>query len=132
MKTKQQRIRTKCSEIFIDDDGILWLVPDIDADLDLEEVIACYDAYKEMGLHEGNKVLQIIDIKGNASMNREARDYAAKFGNEFFIASAVISTSMSVRLIVNFFNLFYTFQKVPLKLFDSEENARKWLFKFIK
>jgi hypothetical protein len=131
MEIKQHILRTKYSDVFIDDEGFLCLYPDKDADMDLDEVKVCYGTYQKIGINRDNKVLQIINVKGNVSMSREARDYAAIHGSEFFIASAVISDSLSVRLIVNFFNLFYKSRTVPLKMFDTEENAKKWLRKFI-
>lgn len=130
METKTRRFNTKYSEIFFDDAGILWLKPINGADMDLEEVTACFDTYRKMGINKDNKVLQIIDAQVSVSMNREGREYAAKHGYDFFIASAVISNNLAVRLIVNFFNIFYKFQLVPLKMFESEESAKKWLFKF--
>ncbi|MBA3971902.1 MAG: hypothetical protein H0X46_07120 [Bacteroidetes bacterium] len=132
MEIKQHKVQIKHSEIFLDEEGILWLVPDADADIDLEEVKACYDTYEKMGFNKDNKVLQIIDIKGSASLTKEARDFAVANGSKFFLASAVISNNLSVRLIVNFFNLFYKSQPVPFKMFDSEENAKKWLRKFLQ
>lgn len=127
-----QSFKTKFTEIWIDQEGILWLVPDPEVELDGEEVRACFDLYRNMGIGKNNKVLQIIDARINVSMNKDGRDYAAEHGNEFFIASAIISSSLSVRLIVNFFNMFYKSQLVPFKMFDTEENAKKWLFKFRK
>lgn len=130
MRTKVESIRTKHCEIWLDEDGILWLKPDADTEMDLEEVKACFETYKKIGVNRKNKVLQIIDARVDISMNREGRDYAAAFGDEFFIASAVISSSLSIRLLINFFNMFYKSNRVPLKMFDTEENAKRWLDKF--
>lgn len=130
MQTKIESYRTKCNEVCFDEEGILWLIPDEGTELDLEEVTACFDTYKKMGVNKDNRVLQIIDARVNVTMNKEGREYAAVHGKEYFIASAVISTNLAVRLIVNFFNLFYKYNKVPLKMFDTEESARKWLEKF--
>ena len=130
METNFKRFKTKNSEIYLDDEGILWLKPINGADLDLEEVTACFDIYKKMGINKDNKVLQIIDAQVMVTMNKDGRDYAALHGIDFFIASAVISNNLSVRLIVNFFNIFYKSPLVPLKMFESEESAKKWLFKF--
>jgi hypothetical protein len=129
MEVKLERYRTKCSEIFIDEEGILWLVPDDDSDLDLEEVISCFDVYRKMGITEDNKILQIIDIRLDASMSKEGRDYAAVHGKKFFKASAVISNSLAVRLLVNFFNAFYK-HPVPFKFFENQYAAKKWLERF--
>lgn len=122
------KIRTKKCEIWIDDEGILFLKPSDNADIDLEEVKSCFEAYKELGIGPHNKVLEIID-QWDGSITPEARNYAAKVGGDFFIASAVISNSLAVRLVVNFFNAFYK-TDVPFKMFANEEHARKWLRTF--
>jgi hypothetical protein len=130
MVIKQCVYRTRFTDIFLEDDGILWIRPDEDAEMDLEEVTACFDIYSKMGINKENKVLQIIDAKLNVAMAKEGREYAVMHGKDFFIASAIISNNLSVRLLVNFFNLFYKSQTVPFKLFRNEESARKWLNKF--
>ena len=117
LKTKVSKI--KCTEIWLDSEGVLWLQPDPDIELSLEEVKACFARYEEMGINKNNKALQIIDARANVLMHKEARDYAAKHGKDFFIASAVISNSLSIRMLVNFFNMFYK-AALPFKIFYKE------------
>lgn len=124
-----KKIRTDQSEIWIDDEGILFLKFLVDGEVDLKEVQACSKTYTELGIGPNNKILQLIDASNFASLTSEARDYAAKVGRDYFIASAVISGSTAVRLIVNFFNTFYKIT-VPFKLFANEEEAKKWLRTF--
>jgi hypothetical protein len=114
----------------MDDSGYLWLVPDANADLDLEEVIDCFNVYRKIGVGANNKVLQIIDISTDASMTKEGREYAALHGVHFFKASAVVSKSLTIRMLVNFFNLFYK-QPVPFRLFENADAAKKWLHQFM-
>lgn len=130
MKTQVEISRTKHCEIWLDEGGILWLKPTIVLEVDLEEVTACFETYKKMGVNRGNKVLQIVDARVDFTMNKEAKDYVAANGEDYFKASAVISSSLVIRLLVNFFNLFYKSNRVPLKMFDTEESAKKWLEKF--
>jgi hypothetical protein len=122
------KIKTKMNEIWIDDEGFLILKPQEGAELDLDEVKACFEAYSTLGIGPENKVLELIDAR-DGSMTSEARTYAAEVGKDYFIAAAIISDSLAVRLIVNFFNTFYT-QVVPFKMFGTEEEARKWLRTF--
>ncbi len=122
------KIKTKMNEIWIDDEGILILKPQVGAELDLDEVKACFEAYRSLGVGPDNKVLEIIDAR-DGSMTSDARTYAAEVGGDYFIAAAIISDSLAVRLIVNFFNNFYK-QTVPFKMFASEEEAKKWLRTF--
>lgn len=116
------------NEIWIDDEGFLILKPKEGVELDLDEVKVCFEAYKSLGIGPHNKVLEIIDAR-DGSMTTEARAFAAEVGNDYFIAAAIISDSLAVRMVVNFYNSFYK-QKVPFKMFSTEEAARKWLRTF--
>jgi hypothetical protein len=123
-----KKIKTKLNEIWIDDEGILILKPSEGVELDLDEVKACFEAYRSLGVGPHNKVLELIDAR-DGSMNTEARTYAAEHGKNYFIAAAIVSDSLAVRLVVNFFNSFYT-QIVPFKMFATEDAARNWLRTF--
>jgi hypothetical protein len=119
--------KTRLNEIWIDDSGILHIKMKA-GEVDLEEAMACFDIYAKLGCAE-KKVLQIMDARDGFSVTREARDYSAHEGKKYFIASAIISKSLAVRIIVNFFNRFYR-QPVPFKLFEDKEEALEWLKKF--
>lgn len=123
-----KRIKTKMSEIWLDDEGILNLKPTEGAELDLEEVTACFIAYDELGIGPNNQVLELIDAR-DGSMTPDARTFAAENGHNYFIAAAIISDSLAVRLVVNFFNTFYK-QIVPFKMFADKESAKQWLRTF--
>lgn len=125
-----QKIHTGKSVIHIDEEGILRLTAVPGVEIDLEEVTRCFDIYEQLGCRE-NKTLQLIDTRGDGSMTPEARNYAAQHVDKFFIASAVVSDSLAVRMLVNFFNGFYR-QRVPLRMFKTEEDALQWLRKFRK
>ncbi len=126
--TATQKVKTAYNEIWIDDEGFLILKPVPGIELDLEEVKACFEAYKSFGIGPNNKVLELIDAR-DGSMTSDARNYAAEHGKDYFIASAIISDSLAVRMVVNFFNTFYK-QIVPFKMFANEEDAREWLRTF--
>lgn len=125
-----KHISAKGSEIWVDDEGILNLKLSEYEEADLEEVKACFELYKSLGFGPHKKVLQIIYSPENLPVNHEARTYAANTGKDFFIASAVISNSLAVKLVVNFFNKFYK-HNVPFKIFSTEQAARTWLHSFI-
>jgi hypothetical protein len=131
MAAQGKKFRTEMSEIWMDEEGILHLKFLKEGEVDLEEVRTCFRTYTEMGIGPDAKVLQIIDASNFAALSTEARDLAAKVGQDYFIASAAISTSPAIRLIVNFFNSFYKIT-VPFKLFGTEEEAREWLRTFKK
>lgn len=118
------------NQIWIDDEGFLILKPLEGVEMDLTEVKACFEAYRSLGIGPHNKVLELIDAR-DGSMTAEARNYAAEVGKDYFIAAAIISDSLAVRLVVNFFNTFYS-HTVPFKMFATEQAARKWLRAFRK
>lgn len=132
MNIQQQVIRTALTEIFFDDHKILRLKPKVGSDIDESEVKACFQVYREMGIGPHNKVLQLMDAQENMTMTREDREYAAINGNDFFIASAIVTNNLSVRLIANFFVLFYKDRTVPFRLFGDIDSATQWLLKFRK
>lgn len=123
------KIRTQQNEIWLDERGILRVLAFDGADIDIEETIACFNAYKQLGCTKTNKLLQLIDGRDNMSITHEARNYAALHGKDFFIASAIVNNSLAVRLIVNFFNRFYK-EVVPFKMFATEQEAINWLITF--
>lgn len=122
-----KKLSTRQSEIWLDDDNILWVRVEGNAHLDLEEVINCFDSYRNLGLGK-IRVAQVLDLRQGASMTLEAKNYVKEHGLSFFFAVAVISNSLAVRLIVNFFSLFHG-QSLPLQLFSTEKEAVEWLKK---
>lgn len=126
--TLSQKIETKTSVIWIDDEGILRLKIKPNSELYLDDVKECFLIYEQLGCKE-NKVLQLMDAKVYFYMDDDAQKYAAEVGKDFFIASAIVNNSIAIRLLVNFFNTFYQ-HGVPFKLFGDEEKALRWLRKF--
>ena len=122
------KTKTRYNEIWIDEEGFLILKPLPETEMDLDELKACFKAYDELGIGPHNKVLELIDAR-DFSITPEARAYAATMGPDYFIAAAIISDSLAVRLVMNFFNAFYK-PTVPLKMFATEKAARKWLRTF--
>lgn len=125
----EKKISTSACDIFVDERGILILELKEGAELDLAQAKAAFAAYSELGVAPHNKILQLIRTSSFVNMSPDARKFAASQGKNFFKASAIVGSSLAIRLVVNFFNQFYK-HDVPFKLFDTEEKARKWLEKF--
>lgn len=124
----QARIKTEMNEIWIDEEGFLIVKPHEGVEVDLEEAQICFEAYRSLGIGAHHKVLQIIDAR-DGSMTKEAREYVSEVGKDYFIAAAIISDSLAVRLLVNFF-VSFSKNLVPFKMFTNEQDARKWLRTF--
>lgn len=121
-------IRTKMSEICLCKNGILKVTIVKEDEVDLEEVQKCFAIYKELGCDK-KKVLQLMNFNVPALISKEAREYIDEHAVNYFIASAMVTQSLAVRLIINFCMKFFR-NKIPLKLFSNEKDALKWLRSF--
>ncbi len=125
---KMNKVRTSISEIYIDNDGILYVEMFENADVTLEKVKENFDALKK--LLGSDKALVLIKIKKGFKFHSDARRYAALAGNEINrVATAFVVNSFASKLVVN---LYIKFNKpaVPTRMFLSEKNALKWLRSF--
>ncbi len=123
-------IVTSLNEIWLDEEGILRVRAFKEGEFDIEEATQCFDIYKKLGC-EKKRVLQLVDLSIPVLITKEAREYTDKMAPHFFIASAVVSRSLPVRIIINFCMKFFNPQ-VPLRMFDTELEALAWLRKHKK
>ena len=122
------KIETKHVRIWIDDEGILNVKIKEGAEINLQEIQACFDAYTKLGCLK-NKVLQLMEGGAFLTFNKDALQYAADNGKYFFVASAIVNNSMTIRMLFNFFNKFFK-QPVPFKMFSTKAEALEWLKTF--
>ncbi len=120
--------QTKSATIRIDEEGFLCVHVHEDAELNLEEMENCFNIYRQLGCAD-HKVLEIIDGSNDFKITKEGREYAAEHAKEFFIASALVTTNLAVRLVFNFFSKFHN-AEVPFRLFKTDAEARAWLYEF--
>jgi hypothetical protein len=123
-------IKTTKAEIWVDEEDFLRIRPHAGAELDRCDVEECFRVYRELGCGK-KKMLQIMEGSDDFTMTREAREYAATHGSEVFLASAMVTNSLAIRLVVNFFNRFYK-ASVPFESFTSEKEAKIWLKSHLK
>ncbi|MFI5149669.1 MAG: hypothetical protein ACHQRM_08040 [Bacteroidia bacterium] len=117
--------KTAKASIWLDEDGFLWVKPNKGVEMEGRDVELAFKVYEELGCKK-KKVPQIIDGREDFTMSKEGREYAATHAESVFIASAMITESLAIRLIVNFFNRFYK-TPVPFKSFPTETEAKIWL-----
>lgn len=124
------KIRTESFDIWVAEEGILRVDAFEGVEVDLEQTKKSFDIYSRLGFGPGKKkALQIMNGNKYFSMTKEAKDYVAQQGKLFFIAAALISDSVALRLMVNLYNSVYK-HNVPFKMFATEEKALEWLRKF--
>jgi hypothetical protein len=83
-------------------------------------------------LSKGKKFAVFSDLTKNISSTAEARIYGAK--NEFTsytVANAVITNSLAIKIMVNFFITFNKPEK-PTRLFKDRKGAVDWLKTYLK
>jgi len=128
----QKQIATNAADVRIDEEGILRVHIYEGVELDLEKVQELFQIYNQLGLGPGKKKsLELMTTIGWNNMTKEARDYAAIHGKDYFIAAAIVNDTLAIRLMVNFYNSFYR-HEVPFRLFPTEKKALQWLRKFKK
>lgn len=83
-------------------------------------------------LSSGNKMLKLVDARGNWSMTSEAKAVSKKnFSSETTLARAYIVDSFLTKVMLNFLRSF-TEKKVPEEFFNHEEDAKAWLLSLKK
>ncbi|HYG52664.1 MAG TPA: STAS/SEC14 domain-containing protein [Flavobacteriales bacterium] len=79
----------------------------------------------------GKKYPLLIDARSVKSVSKEARDHFSLRGRDSVVNSfAIIISSPLSRIIGNFF-MGLNKPTVPMRLFDNEKDAIKWLKKFL-
>ena len=118
-------IKTNLTEIWLDKEGILRVKAVKEGELGIEELKEAFSIYRTLGCHE-KKAFQLLDFTVPVLITKEAREYVDKMAPEYFLASAVVTQSLPVRLIINFCMKFFN-PVISLKMFNNEDEALKWL-----
>lgn len=108
--------------------NIVRIKPNDGLEFDYLDLHRIFESFEKLGVEKNNKAFMLVEGDVNFSMTKEARVYASRKVKDYFVAVAVISNALSVRLLVNFLNSFHEFG-APLKLFNQEKDAVEWLLK---
>jgi hypothetical protein len=123
-----EKIETRTAVISRYRENILWqdFKPNVEIDVaDIKENIsACIQ------LVNGRKHSAVLDVRGkDVSITQKAMKYgASKEVTKYRIATAHLTSSISDRLIGNFFIKFFR-PKINNKMFSNEKQAIEWLKK---
>lgn len=113
---------------WLDDNGILYAKAK-NAERTLEIQQRTYDFIRQ--LSRSKKVCLLTDLSsGGSTQDAETREYMAREMPFIFKAMALISTSAFGRLNTNTFMMAKGLP-VPVRSFDSEDEARAWLKEFL-
>ncbi len=106
------------------EDGILINELKKPVQVTLEIMISLIDLRHQISNNESQ--YWCMDSHNIISVNKEARDYAAKYGQDFICANAVLVHSHLAKAIFNAFMILKR-PEIPLLLFTKKEKAIAWL-----
>jgi hypothetical protein len=111
------------------DDGIARTMVKPDADITITD--ARENSIAVNSLYTGTNFPLLVDPRNIRSISKEAREHFSMNNRDsHVIAFAIIIDSPISKIIGNFFMLLNK-PRVPARLFNSEENALKWLKGFL-
>lgn len=125
-----KKIKTNTADIWMDKEGIVHLKMKKGAKVDLQEIERHFDIYRKLGCQK-HKTLHLFEGGIFFTFEKEAMQYASKHSSDLFIASAIVNNSLAVRLLINFFNIFFN-NSFSFKMFNTKGQALEWLRSFKK
>ncbi len=125
----EEHVETPIGRLWLDSAGILWhrLRPGVHiTKAHADETLAAVRR-----VTGGSKVPAVIDMRGVAFADREARNsFAGSSETSLEVATALIVDSSFSRNLGNLFLKFSTPQR-PVKMFTTEESAVEWVRGFL-
>ncbi|RVT73155.1 hypothetical protein EOD40_14955 [Flavobacterium sufflavum] len=106
------------------EDGILFSQFKKITNGNLENIKAIIDLRHEIS--DGKKQYWCYDFNGIKSYEKDARDYADQYGQDYLYVCAVVLNSHITKFILNTFMMLKN-PVVPLKGFTKKEDAVNWL-----
>jgi hypothetical protein len=121
-------VRTKTSEMFLDEHGILHKTVIENSHADLATLKESEEATHN--LTKGERVLELYDARNHFTLTEDAMQYAQKeILNKQRIATAIVSNKVAIKIMVDFImNVLKS--ETPIKIFNTKEAALKWLLTF--
>jgi hypothetical protein len=121
---------TRTARVRLDPEGFVCVFLHPGAEVELDDALEITEAGTE--LIEGKKRPFLTDIREIGSISREARNhFSGTEAAENCLATAVLVGSPLSHVIGSFF-LGLNKPPFPVKLFSSEDGARKWLRQFLR
>ncbi len=116
------------STMWFDEHGILCSISKKVPQQTVEEAKKTMEDF--IKLTGGKKVCLLSDSTDSTPSDKEMRDYIAEVIPEIAKAVAVISRSAVGKMVAN---LFFSIKKqpYPVKMFDSETEAKEWLKQYL-
>ena len=106
------------------EDGIMHSMFLQDIHLELELCIALINFRQEFS--EGEKQYWLYDLDKLQSTTKDAKDYAAKYGDNYLHAAAIIVHSHLQKFIINTY-IIVKKPNVKTRIFTDKTKAKNWL-----
>lgn len=121
-------IELYASTIWFDEDGILCSIAKKVPQQTIEEAKKSIEEF--LKITGGKKVCMLSDSTNSPPVNKEMRDFAAEVIPDIVKAIAIMSNSAVGKMAAN---LFFSLKKqpYPVKFFDNEHDAKKWLRQYL-
>lgn len=127
MKTSE-RTNMDCAEMVFRTDGIIQTTIRKDASVDLETAKELLQSYIQLA--QGKKVPHLMVLSDFSLADKSVLEYMAKEANQYGKADAIVVRSMAQRILGNFYLKFQR-PSIPTRLFNSIEEAEKWLLNYV-
>lgn len=119
---------TNVSHIELRADGIVRIIMKDNVEVDIIESRKIFDIVSSFATKK--ELLVLVVGSKEATITKEAREFAGSDeASSVTIAEAIVTTSLSQKLIVNFLLNFFR-PKREMKLFSNEHEALIWLYEF--
>lgn len=126
----QNVLQVKIGELIKENEMIIRLKIFENAELDAQDIEEVFLKGKELA--EGNPYCLLTDARVDLHATKEAREYAAaNIHANNIIANAILTNSLPVVLLVNFY-IKINRPEVPTQMFQKEANAIAWLNSIIE
>ncbi|PCJ84919.1 MAG: hypothetical protein COA57_08350 [Flavobacteriales bacterium] len=125
MNLAKEKIETTTTFVWIRNDGIICVQVKDNAEVELEDSIQTFEVVKKLAGEGKKPVLVLTGIGG--TITPEVREFSSsERASEPTLAEAIVVKSLAHRIIVNFIINFNKPAR-PIKLFNDEKEAVKWL-----
>lgn len=125
MTLPESAVASSASYFWVDDEGVLNILNKPKKVHDLQDALENVQIAREIAKNNTHPLL--IDMTNIRSMSREAREvYVMESERDYVMAVALVTTSITSRVVANFF-IGFNKPPVPTKLFNDIEAAKKWL-----
>jgi hypothetical protein len=114
----------------MDEDGILHQEYFPGAELKLEDSLGELEIYKTVFCKEGCRPI-MVDITNVKTTSKESRDIYSSDETTEIIAAAALMVSHPVSRIMGNFYMGINKTRMPVRMFTSIGDARKWLMDFL-